>query len=69
MLIRSCQSNSDAAFDPGYRAFEARLRRELHALSASLKKSVPFHSPRYIGHMVSDLLILMAYARSSAEAT
>ena len=48
---------TDAAFDPGYRAFEARLRRELHALSAALKKSVPFHSPRYIGHMASDLLI------------
>lgn len=48
---------TDAAFDPGYRAFEARLRRELHALSAQLKKSVPFHSPRYIGHMASDLLL------------
>ena len=48
---------TDAAFEPGYRAFEARLRRELHALSASLKKSVPFHSPRYIGHMASDLLL------------
>ena len=48
---------TDAAFDPGYRAFEARLRRELHALSAALKESVPFHSPRYIGHMASDLLI------------
>ncbi|HET9484760.1 MAG TPA: pyridoxal-dependent decarboxylase [Xanthomonadales bacterium] len=38
-------------------AFEASLRRELHALSARLKRSVPFHSPRYMGHMVSDLLI------------
>jgi hypothetical protein len=27
------------------------MRRELHSLSAALKKSVPFHSPRYIGHM------------------
>lgn len=36
---------------------EARLRRELHQLSAALKKSVPFHSPRYLGHVVSDLLI------------
>ncbi|TXH77615.1 MAG: pyridoxal-dependent decarboxylase, partial [Lysobacteraceae bacterium] len=42
---------------PDYIAFESRLRRELHLLSASLKRSVPFHSPRYIGHMVSDLLI------------
>src|SRR5215469_7664198 len=33
------------------------MRRELHLLSASLKKSVPFHSPRYIGHMASDLLL------------
>ena len=43
--------------EPGYVAFEARLRRELHLLSAALKRSVPFHSPRYLGHMVSDLLI------------
>lgn len=46
-----------AAHDPGYLDFEARLRRELHQLSAALKKSVPFHSPRYLGHMVSDLLV------------
>lgn len=42
---------------PAFLAFESRLRRELHSLSAALKRSVPFHSPRYIGHMVSDLLI------------
>lgn len=46
-----------AARDPDYAAFEARMRRELHRLSAALKKSVPFHSPRYLGHMVSDLLL------------
>ena len=46
-----------AAGEPDFRDFEARMRRELHALSASLKRSVPFHSPRYIGHMVSDLLL------------
>ena len=46
-----------AAQHPDYLAFEARLRGELHQLSAALKKSVPFHSPRYLGHMVSDLLI------------
>lgn len=46
-----------AASDTAFRDFEARMRRELHALSASLKRSVPFHSPRYIGHMVSDLLL------------
>lgn len=42
---------------PDYIEFESRLRRELHLLSAALKRSVPFHSPRYLGHMVSDLLI------------
>lgn len=46
-----------AARQPAYLAFEARMRRELHQLSAALKKSVPFHSPRYLGHMVSDLLL------------
>jgi glutamate/tyrosine decarboxylase-like PLP-dependent enzyme len=46
-----------AAQQPAFQAFEARLRRELHALSAALKRSVPFHSPRYLGHMVSDLLL------------
>ena len=46
-----------AAQRPGYQRMEARMRRELHQLSAALKHSVPFHSPRYIGHMVSDLLL------------
>lgn len=46
-----------AARHPDYLAFESRMRRELHKLSAALKKSVPFHSPRYIGHMASDLLL------------
>ena len=49
--------STHAAQHPDYLAFEARLRGELHQLSAALKKSVPFHSPRYLGHMVSDLLI------------
>lgn len=40
-----------------YRRFVADMRRELHALSAALKRSVPFSSPRYIGHMASDLLL------------
>lgn len=48
---------TEAAQHPDYRAFEARMRRELHQLSAALKRSVPFHSPRYIGHMASDLLL------------
>lgn len=46
-----------AAMTPQFLAFEARLRRELHTLSAALKRSVPFHSQRYLGHMVSDLLL------------
>lgn len=46
-----------ATHHPRYQAFEARMRRELHQLSAALKQSVPFHSPRYIGHMASDLLL------------
>ncbi len=46
-----------AALHPEFQAFEARMRHELHALSAALKQSVPFHSPRYIGHMASDLLL------------
>ncbi len=46
-----------AAQRPGYLQLEARMRRELHQLSAALKQSVPFHSPRYLGHMVSDLLL------------
>ena len=46
-----------AAQSPAFQDFEARLRRELHALSAQLKRSVPFHSPRYLGHMVSDLAL------------
>lgn len=46
-----------AAYQPAYLAFESRLRGELHTLSAALKRSVPFHSPRYMGHMVSDLLL------------
>ncbi len=48
---------TDAAQRSDYQAFEARLRRELHVLSAALKRSVPFHSPRYLGHMVSDLAL------------
>jgi glutamate/tyrosine decarboxylase-like PLP-dependent enzyme len=48
---------TSAASHPDYLAFESRMRRELHQLSAALKKSVPFHSPRYIGHMASDLLL------------
>src|SRR5690606_22567021 len=46
-----------ASRSPAFLAVEARMRQELHQLSAALKRSVPFHSPRYLGHMVSDLLL------------
>src|SRR3546814_12352526 len=49
--------STHAALHPEYQALEARLRGGLHKLSAALKRSVPFHSPRYIGHMASDLLL------------
>lgn len=35
----------------------AKTRTELHQLTAALKRSVPFFHPRYLGHMVSDLLM------------
>lgn len=40
-----------------YREFVARMKTELHGLSARLKQTVPFYNPRYIGHMASDLLL------------
>jgi len=46
-----------ASDDPEYRRFVAKMKTELHGLSARLKNSVPFYNPRYIGHMASDLLL------------
>lgn len=46
-----------AEHEPEYREFVGRMKSELHGLSARLKNSVPFFSPRYIGHMASDLLL------------
>jgi glutamate/tyrosine decarboxylase-like PLP-dependent enzyme len=46
-----------AAQHPSYIDFMGRTRTELHALAASLKRSVPFFNPRYVGHMVSDSLM------------
>jgi glutamate/tyrosine decarboxylase-like PLP-dependent enzyme len=48
---------TSAQYRDDYVDFLARLRRELFKLSADLKKSVPFFSPRYVGHMASDLLL------------
>lgn len=45
------------AGSPKYRQLQKRMFEELSALSHALKDSVPFHSPRYIGHMSSDLLL------------
>lgn len=46
-----------AAHDPAYVEFMDRMRTELNTLTASLKRSVPFFNPRYLGHMVSDTLM------------
>lgn len=46
-----------ASFDPEYQAFIGRTHSELNRLTAALKHSVPFCSPRYLGHMVSDSLM------------
>src|SRR5690625_1881182 len=42
---------------PEYRRFVGRMKTELHGLTARLKNRAPFFSPRYIGHMGSDLLL------------
>lgn len=46
-----------SAQSPEFQANVARMKDELHALSAALKYSVPLSSPRYMGHMLSDPLI------------
>ncbi|AOE49832.1 pyridoxal phosphate-dependent decarboxylase family protein [Kangiella sediminilitoris] len=46
-----------ASQEPEYQEAVAKMRAELHKLTASLKQSVPFFSPRYIGHMCSDLMM------------
>ncbi|MDJ0837184.1 MAG: pyridoxal-dependent decarboxylase [Acidobacteriota bacterium] len=46
-----------AAYREDFNDFVAAMQQELHTLSADLKKSVPFFSPRYLGHMAADLLI------------
>lgn len=44
-------------YEPAFLDGIARARHELHQLTAQLKRSVPFFHPRYMGHMVSDLLM------------
>jgi glutamate/tyrosine decarboxylase-like PLP-dependent enzyme len=49
--------STSARYSEEFLDVAARMRRELFALSADLKKSVPWFSPRYVGHMSSDLLM------------
>lgn len=49
--------STSARYSQEFAGVAARMRRELFALSADLKKSVPWFSPRYVGHMSSDLLM------------
>ena len=46
-----------ARYRDDYNEFMAAMQQELSNLSSDLKKSVPFFSPRYIGHMAADLLM------------
>lgn len=48
---------TSAQFHDAFLDMVAKTRRELGALSSDLKRAAPFYSPRYIGHMNSDLLI------------
>jgi len=54
---------TSAQYQPEYQEFIALLKSEMYRLSADLKQSVPFFSPRYIGHMASDLLLPGVVAR------
>jgi glutamate/tyrosine decarboxylase-like PLP-dependent enzyme len=42
---------------PSYGAAAARMEQLLRRLGADLKRSTPLFSPRYVGHMASDLLL------------
>lgn len=46
-----------AQFEGPFQERFAGMTRELHRLTALLKRSVPSYHPRYIGHMTSDLLL------------
>ncbi len=43
--------------DEGFQGYFEGLQDRLFEMLARLKRSVPFFSPRYLGHMVTDLLI------------
>ena len=40
-----------------YEATIDTFKARFYELLSKLKKSIPFHSPRYIGHMLSDILM------------
>ena len=46
-----------ARHTPAFLDGQARMRQELHRMSAALKRAVPFFHPRYVGHMTGDLLL------------
>lgn len=50
-------------YAPERQAIVARTRHVLRRLAADLKHSVPWFSPRYIGHMSTDLLLPGVVAR------
>jgi len=41
--------------DTAYQTFIAHFQQELFILLGELKADIPFHSPRYIGHMLADI--------------
>lgn len=41
---------------PQFLAYQERLRDQLFEMLSQLKRSMPFFSPRYLGHMAKDLL-------------
>lgn len=41
----------------GYEATVDNMQSKFYELLSKLKQSVPFHSPRYLGHMLSDILM------------
>ncbi len=55
--------SSAAQYGKDYVTTVAHMKDELHQLSADLKKAVPFFSPRYLGHMSSDILLPSFIAR------
>ncbi|MCB9638975.1 MAG: pyridoxal-dependent decarboxylase [Myxococcales bacterium] len=48
---------SMARLDPEFQKMVVKTEHALHRLDARLKRSVPWFSPRYVGHMASDLML------------